>query len=353
MVHERLNRAVGLVVLFLVSGAAAGVLLVGDKPVMPVLQFDVEFDRVGQLRVGAPVKIANMEVGGVLSIRFIKPSEIRAGGKKTKVGRVRVAVWIKKRYRKFVRVNSQFIVTSANLIGARHLEIVPPKGEPGRVIRAGDAVLGDSPSLLDRMLQMTYDNLTVALDLIKSMRPEWAVASKSARRVRRTAEEFRKEKETVKRIVDSARRAQKDAKAVHRGLMRATGDWKRFEKLRWEIKRVTRKAERALKPVRQKARRLSAAIDNLQRRVKQLNVRGKIKRVKKLWKLAERRTRTIRKHLKRVERALRLAEGTVGAFAQDKEIYDDFKATQKKLKHTPWSPIARPKKSSTKGLPVP
>lgn len=353
MVNERINRIVGFFFLFVVVSGAVSVLALGEKPILPTIQFHVEFDRAGQLRVGAPFKIVNMEVGGVLAIRHIGPDEIKTPGVKPAVGRVRVTVWLKYRYRKYVWINSRFIVTSAGLMGARHLEALPPLENPGRLIRSGDTVLGESPALLDRMLQMTYDSLNTTKELMDSTRPVMLILQLKLRRVLDLAEELGENKKLLRSIGDRSSIAGKDIERLVDDLRAATRDGKRIDRLRVQWEELARRLKAEVERLKVKAKDLELAIDGLQDRVKQLDIKGKTRKTETIWKRIRVTTDRITAHLKRIQRAVDKAEGTIGAFLKERELFDDFKATQKKLVHTPWSPLARPKKASTKGYPVP
>jgi ABC-type transporter Mla subunit MlaD len=109
MSDDRLNMIVGLVLLPLICAAIITVLVIGDRPLRPVVSFAVDFDYVGQLRPGSKVRMANMEIGKVKHITFVDKV---IDGKN--VRQVRAYVWIYRRHQRQVWRNSKAYVASAS-----------------------------------------------------------------------------------------------------------------------------------------------------------------------------------------------------------------------------------------------
>ena len=84
-----------------------------------------------------------------------------------------------------------------------------------------------------------------------------------------------------------------------------------------------------------------------------LQVAEKVRRVKQSVDRLVERFKHMRRDLKKVQVAVEKELGTVGALAKDRELFDDFKESQRAIKHTPWRVLGRPKKMSVKGAPQP
>ncbi len=378
MINERLNRWVGGLALLVVVSATTAVLMVGDRPLVSAVHFTILFDRVGRLRPGAPVKMNNLDLGRVESITYEKSPGSRSGGRDAAResdkgassrsgafggggadeqmrhhGRVRVLVWVRKAHQDFIRKNSRFLITAASLIGARHVEVLPPKGPPGPVVHAGDEVVGEPPPHIDRMLRMAYANLKRSTDLLNEIRPDIEEFSKESRRTRAILADLEEDKAHVVGAWEHGRSAYDGWVRNWHILSRATGKGRRIQDLAEGLKDASR--------------HISARARVLQRRVEKL--RAKFRRVEGNWKrvrshpvqrLVPRLLRNIRLAIRRIEgtvkvvvRAVKHARGTVGALMQDHEIWDDFKESQRVIKQRIWTILGKGKQSSPAGYPMP
>jgi ABC-type transporter Mla subunit MlaD len=369
VINEKLNRIVGLIMLFLLIAAVTVLLAMGDRPVVPVVHFTVEFSRVGQLRIGAPVKIANLEVGRVASIRFAAPrkngrpangAKTQANGAKTRktdasgrVGRVLVSVWVRRKHRRFVRINSRFFISSASLIGARHLEIAPPREKPARMIRQGDTVYGEPPPHLDRMLLLTYQNLKLATELIEKLEPDMKAVSVRLAALRGNLETFRTYKPLLQHTMDNAKQAWRDFEGSAQQWNVVTRDGRWVTHLFERLERLSDRIRTRIEKLQTRAHHLETQLERVEANVKQMHIQARVKTVRRHIDRVASIARTALDNIETVKRALERGAGTVGALLHDRELYDDFKATQKKLLHQPWSPLARPRKMSVKGHPTP
>jgi phospholipid/cholesterol/gamma-HCH transport system substrate-binding protein len=293
-----------------------------------------------------------MEVGRVGAVRFAPPERDETEGEPG-VGKVLVSVWVRKKHRKFVRINSRFFVSSASLIGARHLEIAPPRDEPGRAIRRGDTVQGEPPPHLDRMLLMTYHNLEISTQLIKDLEPEMNEVTARLAGVSVELELYRKKKAALARIVDKARDAAHQVDAVRDALARATHDGRRLARLRDRLDVLSTKLGQRLDSLKGRVRRLEEALDEQSEGFEEMEIRQRVDEIKRRIRLVLKTGEGVLEDIRLVRRAIDRAYGTVGALAKDREIYDDFKASQKIIKHTPWRVLGRPKKMSPEGYPTP
>lgn len=383
MINEKLNRLVGFAALVAIVFAVLWVLVVGEQPLTPVVEFKVRFTRVGQLRRGAAVMIANMEVGKVAGIRFAptyKPrlskapegsitentgtsSDVAKKEQKTGathyvkedggVGQVIVDLWIRKKYRKFVRLNSRFFVSSASLIGARHLEIAPPEELPGRAIRNGDTVTGEPPAHLDRMLMMAYENLKIATDLMKTIGPDLSAVRKKFGKFEEIMNEYADDGGALSRLFAKGRVLSKDLDELKDGVVRGTDDGKKLKELERDVKKFVRSHRERLKKLEEKGDFLAALFQERWKELKSMEPNRYVKEAEENLTRLFKVVRSIKRDLLVITQAVDLAEGTVGALMQDREIFDDFKESQKNIIHTPWRVLGRPKKMSVKDLPAP
>jgi len=371
---------VGFAALVAIVFAVLWVLVVGEQPLTPVVEFKVKFSRVGQLRRGATVMIANMEVGKVAGIRFAPTSKPRGSGgpdgrttgmspagetkwgkagekhiskKDRGVGQVIVDLWIRKKYRKFVRLNSRFFVSSASLIGARHLEIAPPEEAPGRAIRNGDIVFGEPPAHLDRMLMMAYENLKIATDLMKTIGPDLSAVRNKAGKFQEIMDEYAADATALSSLFAKGRALSKDLDELKAGVVYGTNDGKKFKELERDVKSFVRSHRERLKKLEEKGDFLTGLFRERWKELKSMEPNRYVKEAEKNLRRLIKVARSIKRDLLVIAQAVDLAEGTVGALMKDREIFDDFKESQKNIIHTPWRVLGRPKKMSVEDLPAP
>ncbi len=346
MSDDRLHMTVGLVLMPIIAAGVVAVLIIGDRPLRPTVDFVVEFDYVGQLAPGAKVKMANMEIGRVKHIGFYE----RTVNGKT-VRRVRAYVWIYKRHQRQVYTNSKAFIASASLIGTRHLELAAPDAAPGPPIQAGDVLQGKSASYLDRFLWMSYENLVVAQDLADAVAPHWRrlttqldLAERNLRELRRHQGRLR---ETVRRVDQVAR----SARASYHTLRTSTDGFQSPERLGASYSHLARRTRAAVAPLASDVARLASLLDAMALQYRQrltpamASLRKRARRVSQRFAQIERWLRVVGQYLER-------GRGTVGAFMKDRELWDDFKASGKIIRQKVWLNIARPRKTSVKGNPA-
>lgn len=167
---ERLTRNVGAAVLFLVAAAIAFVVFVYDQiEWRERVRIDVYFQQTGGLREGAPLVVAGREIGEIESIGL---SPHGAPGPLNGEEGVRVTVAITKREAAKITRGGDVFVTSRGALGARYLEVGPAPAEGASFADNTDDILGREPPSIDRVMQRTWDNLTITREFADAVRPE-------------------------------------------------------------------------------------------------------------------------------------------------------------------------------------
>ena len=93
------------------------------------------FHFVNGVKIGAPVRVAGVDVGMVKDIKFMPPSQ---------ENRARVAIisWVKKDTQ--IPVDSRIWVNTLGLLGEKYVEVMPGK-EFSRLLGEGEALAGEDP----------------------------------------------------------------------------------------------------------------------------------------------------------------------------------------------------------------
>jgi phospholipid/cholesterol/gamma-HCH transport system substrate-binding protein len=183
---ERLTRRVGAVTLVLLAAGIAFAIFIAPRIEWGRhIRVRVYFVHTGGLREGAPVVVAGRSIGRIESIaRAPHGAPGPLGGDEGVV----VTAAISARMASRLPRDGDFFVASRGTLSERYLEIGPgsaahPAGAAAATVTAtvtapapplaeGDELRGRDPPTLDRVLQRTWHNLTVARDFGRAIRPE-------------------------------------------------------------------------------------------------------------------------------------------------------------------------------------
>jgi len=119
-----LEFKVGLLILISSAVLIAFIFVLGNFSLRSGFTIQVDFDYIGSLQPGAPIKVSGIKVGKVKDVDFL-------GGqidpKIDKRVQVRVTAWIEDRVRDSIRSDAEFFINTAGVLGEQYLEIVPGK----------------------------------------------------------------------------------------------------------------------------------------------------------------------------------------------------------------------------------
>lgn len=346
MNDERLHTIVGLILLPLVAIGVVLVLWLGQRPLRPVVDLEADFERVGQLKPGARVLMANLQVGKVKHISFVQVRDAAGHARR----RVRVYFYVERRYARQVWTNSPAYVSSMSLIGERHLEIDAPPAKPARLVRSGDVLQGRSPSHMDRLLQLGYESLVATSELTKAVAPHWLLLRKRMGSLDRQSKALKVYRDRAERLAERARLVVTQARQTVQRLRAVTRDGRAF---RQTGRRLQAFGDRTRQGVRPLADGLDRLVDRLQKlaRLVRERVPGTVKLIRSHVDRITSRFHQIERWISIIRGVVTRGDGTIGAFMQEKELWDDFKISGRVIRQEIWRTIARPKKTSVKGAP--
>jgi phospholipid/cholesterol/gamma-HCH transport system substrate-binding protein len=137
MRERGLEFKVGL--MLVVSGAIlVGLIFVlGNFSLSSGFTISIDYQYVGSLAAGAPVKLSGIKVGKVKAVELF-------GGQLDPAVRdrvqVRVTAWVEDRAAEAIRGDAEFFINTAGVLGEQYLEIVPGKDWDHPPIKAGTIV---------------------------------------------------------------------------------------------------------------------------------------------------------------------------------------------------------------------
>jgi phospholipid/cholesterol/gamma-HCH transport system substrate-binding protein len=145
MRERGLEFKVGLLILVSSAILVAFIFVLGNFSLRSGFSIYVDYDYIGNLQQGAPVKVSGIKVGKVTDVEFV-------GGKlDPKLGKrvqVRVTAWVEDRVRDGIRSDAEFFINTAGVLGEQYLEIVPGHDWDHPAV-AADAVFHGPPWVHD------------------------------------------------------------------------------------------------------------------------------------------------------------------------------------------------------------
>ncbi|HEX4422368.1 MAG TPA: MlaD family protein [Kofleriaceae bacterium] len=137
MRERGLEFKVGLLIVVSSAILVGLIFILGNFSLRSGFELHVDYDYVGSLTAGAPVKLSGIKVGKVTSVELF-------GGKidpaiQQRV-QVRVTAWIEDRVADSIRGDAEFFINTAGVLGEQYLEIVPGKDWDHPPLAAGTTV---------------------------------------------------------------------------------------------------------------------------------------------------------------------------------------------------------------------
>ena len=146
MSERGLEFKVGLLVLVSSAILIGFIFILGNFSLHSGFEIQVDYDYIGALQPGAPVKVSGIKVGKIEAVDFLggKPDP-KVGGQRVQV---RVTAWIEDRVKDSIRSDAEFFINTAGVLGEQYLEIVPGRDWDKPGIAAG-AIIHGAPAVHD------------------------------------------------------------------------------------------------------------------------------------------------------------------------------------------------------------
>jgi ABC-type transporter Mla subunit MlaD len=350
---ERLTRRVGAVVLVLLAFAIAFAIFIAPRIEWGRhVRVRVYFHHTGGLREGAPVIVAGRSVGRIEAIGLAPhgaPGPL--GGEEGVVVSAAISARVASRLPK----DGDFFIASRGALSERYLEIGPPRASPGaaeaaaatapRTLADGDELRGQDPPTLDRVLERTWNNLTVARDFGRAIRPELDALRRELARLGEALEGLADDVAGAGGLLADVAALRSEARALREVGLGGDRGLAQADAVLAGARSMIAGARGALDAIDPAAGAASAGgralRDRLARRGPSLLARAELAIARTraaidqldplLAKLAELRARIAR------------GEGSLGRLARDPEFPEDAKELGKILKRQPWKVIDRPR----------
>jgi phospholipid/cholesterol/gamma-HCH transport system substrate-binding protein len=158
-----LEFKVGMLVLTAIGIAATLIFVLGTFSFESGYTLQVDYNFSGNIKAGAPVKLAGIRVGKVEEVKLMDGKVDEATGRRVLV---RLTVWIEDRVQDTIRKDAEFFVNTSGVLGEQYLEIVPGSDYESGPLGAGVVVRGIDPPRTDLIVSrlfMVLDSLSKVL----------------------------------------------------------------------------------------------------------------------------------------------------------------------------------------------
>jgi phospholipid/cholesterol/gamma-HCH transport system substrate-binding protein len=160
MRERGLEWKVGLLISASSAIFLAFIVILGNFSLRSGFTIYVDYNYVGSLQPGAPIKLSGIKVGKVKAV------ELFGGAPDPRIGKrvqVRVTAWVEDRVADAIRSDAEFFINTAGVLGEQYLEIVPGKDwdqppiQPGTIVH--DDHLVHDPPRTDLVVARLYEVL--------------------------------------------------------------------------------------------------------------------------------------------------------------------------------------------------
>src|ERR1043165_5674975 len=146
MRERGLEFTVGLMIMVSTGILVSFLFILGNYSLRSGFNLQLDFNYVGSLQAGAPVKLSGIKVGKVKAVGLYGGQPDPAvGGKRVQV---RVTAWVEDRVADSIRSDAEFFINTAGVLGEQYLEIVPGT-DWSRPALAPDAIVHDEHRVHD------------------------------------------------------------------------------------------------------------------------------------------------------------------------------------------------------------
>jgi phospholipid/cholesterol/gamma-HCH transport system substrate-binding protein len=156
MRERGLEFRVGLLIVIAMVVLAGFLVVLGNFSLGSGFTMYADYDYIGNLQVGAPVKVSGIKVGKVSKVDFLGG---QVDAKTNRRVQVRLTVWIEDRAAQSVRKDAEYFINTAGVLGEQYLEIVPGQDWTNPPVVAGTIVKGSNPPRTDLVVSRLYEVL--------------------------------------------------------------------------------------------------------------------------------------------------------------------------------------------------
>ena len=337
MSERGLEFKVGLLILISAAILVGFIFTLGNFSLRSGYTIYVDYDYIGALQAGAPVKVSGIKVGKVESVEFFGGKQDPKLGKRVQV---RVDVWIEDRARDSIRSDAEFFINTAGVLGEQYLEIVPGHDWDHPPI-AADAVIHGAPAVHDPpRTDLVVARLYEVLDGVSSVLHDDRDAikhllSNGANAVAEINKLLVERREQIGDLIGSTADVAKEAKITLSKLNAGLGDGRPVANLLADADTTLKTAQGSLSTLTPSAQTLMTDATRVTGIITEQRIDKAIDAADKAAAAAGKAGGLI-DNVNGLVTDLRAGKGTAGALLARDDIYSDLREMIRDLKRNPW-----------------
>jgi phospholipid/cholesterol/gamma-HCH transport system substrate-binding protein len=332
-----LEFKVGLLILISSAILIAFIFVLGNFSLRSGFTVRVDFDYIGSLQPGAPIKVSGIKVGKVKDIEFLGG---QVDPKLDKRVQVRVTAWIEDRVRDSIRSDAEFFINTAGVLGEQYLEIVPGKDWERPPIAEG-AVIHDphfvhDPPRTDLVVARLYEVLEGVSGVLHDDRDAIKhLLANSASAVAELNNLLVKNREQLGNLIAEGAGLAKEAKTTLAKVNTGLGDGRPIATLVQDADATLKATTNTLNTLTPSTSALITDATRLTALITEQRLDRAINAADKAGALAARAGGLV-DNVNGLVSDLRAGKGTAGALLSRDELYSDLRELIRDLKRNPW-----------------
>jgi len=337
MRERGLEFKVGLLILVSSAILVAFIFILGNFSLHSGFHVYVDYDYIGSLQQGAPVKVSGIKVGKVSDVQFWGGKEDSKLGKRVQV---RLKVWIEDRVRDSIRSDAEFFINTAGVLGEQYLEIVPGHDWQNAPI-AKDAIIHGAPAVHDPpRTDLVVAKLYEVLDGVASVLHDDRDAIKhllanSASAVKEANDLLHDNRERISELITNGAALAKEAKTTLAKVNTGLGDGRPVATLVADADATLKTAQQTMTSLTPPAQALMADATRVTKIITEQRIDKAIDAADKAASAAGKAGGLI-DNVNGLVTDLRAGKGTAGALLSRDEVYSDLRELIRDLKRNPW-----------------
>jgi len=337
MRERGLEFKVGLLILISSAILVGFVFILGNFSLRSGFTVQVDFDYIGSLQPGAPIKVSGIKVGKVKDVEFIGGKLDPQLGKRVQV---RVTAWIEDRARDSIRSDAEFFINTAGVLGEQYLEIVPGKDWEHPAI-APDTIIHDShfvhdPPRTDLVVARLYEVLEGVSSVLRDDKDAIKhLLSNGASAVAEVNTLLVDNRKQLGELIQNGAELAKEAKTTLSKVNNGLGDGRPIANLVADADNTLKVAQNTMTTLTPSASALMTDATRVTGILTEQRIDRAINAADKAAAAAGQAGSLI-DNVNGLVTDLRAGKGTVGALLSRDELYSDIRELIRDLKRNPW-----------------
>ncbi|MBA3392107.1 MAG: MCE family protein [Deltaproteobacteria bacterium] len=337
MRERGLEFKVGLLILISSAILFAFIFVLGNFSLRSGFNLYVDFDYVGSLQPGAPIKVSGIKVGKVAEVEFLGGKIDPKTGKRVQV---RVTAWVEDRVRDSIRGDAEFFINTAGVLGEQYLEIVPGTDWVKPPI-AADTIIDDDehvhdPPRTDLVVARLYDVLEGVSSVLRDERTSIKNLLKNgAEAVSEVNKLLVENRAQLGQLITEGALLAKEAKTTLAKVNHGLGDGRPVATLLADASTTLRTANTTMTTLTPSAQALMTDATRVTGIITEQRIDRAINAADKAA-IAAGQAGGLIDNVNGLVTDLRAGKGTAGALLSRDELYSDLRELIRDLKRNPW-----------------